>query len=511
MLAEKERDFQPQLVSLETLVPEDNFYRRLDAKLDLSFVRDLVRQHYKPFGRPSIDPVVFFKLQLIMFFEGIRSERQLVKSVAMRLDHRWYLGYDLLESVPDHSSLSKIRDRYGLEVFQKFFDKIVDLCAESGLIWGQELLFDGTMVRANADFNRQVPRFYHQAQQHLQDLFEEQGTTQLVQKYDGTRQPGQRATYKRLADFWCSSVDQTATSLGHKRLGYHLHYAVDGGKARIILHCLVTPASIQDNQPMLDVAWRTRFRWQLPLKKVIADRRYGTIENVVGIESNRIQACMPLHSQAARSRQRPNVFPSDLFHFDAEHNRYICPQGQFLKYFNTDYQAQRLNYKAKDRVCAVCLVRSQCTTSKQGRRVSHSMHKHHLDQVQAYQDTFAYHKAMRKRQVWVEPKFAELKVWHLGSKYRLRGLRKVNIEALLKAAGQNIKQLLKAKNRKSSPIPPTNSMLIQRLVPFISMFWAFDYKSTQLKPIFVMIRNVFFNALDPFSARINFGNTDHLV
>ena len=204
MLAEKERDFQPQLVSLETLVPEDNFYRRLDAKLDLSFVRDLVRQHYKPFGRPSIDPVVFFKLQLIMFFEGIRSERQLVKSVAMRLDHRWYLGYDLLESVPDHSSLSKIRDRYGLEVFQKFFDKIVDLCAESGLIWGQELLFDGTMVRANADFNRQVPRFYHQAQQHLQDLFEEQGTTQLVQKYDGTRQPGQRATYKRLADFWCS-------------------------------------------------------------------------------------------------------------------------------------------------------------------------------------------------------------------------------------------------------------------------------------------------------------------
>lgn len=77
MLKEKVRDFQPCVVSLETLVPEGNFYRQVEAKLDLSFVRDLVRHLYQPFGRPSIDPVVFFKLQLIMFFESIRSERQL--------------------------------------------------------------------------------------------------------------------------------------------------------------------------------------------------------------------------------------------------------------------------------------------------------------------------------------------------------------------------------------------------------------------------------------------------
>ena len=115
MLSQKDRDFQPHVVSLEALIPTDNFYRKVEAKLDLSFVRDLVRHLYKPFGRPSIDPVVFFKLQLIMFFEGIRSERQLVDMVNMRLDHRWFIGYDLNEKVPDHSALSKIRDRFGLE------------------------------------------------------------------------------------------------------------------------------------------------------------------------------------------------------------------------------------------------------------------------------------------------------------------------------------------------------------------------------------------------------------
>jgi transposase len=107
-------------------------------------VRDLVSDFYSDLGRPSIDPVVFFKLQLIAFFEGIRSERQLMEMVNLNLAHRWYIGYDLDELVPDHSSLSKIRDRYGLGVFQLFFEEIVEKCIEVGLVWGEELYFDST-------------------------------------------------------------------------------------------------------------------------------------------------------------------------------------------------------------------------------------------------------------------------------------------------------------------------------------------------------------------------------
>jgi hypothetical protein len=91
---------QPIAVSLEELVPAGNFYRHLEAKLDLGFVHDWVRELYAERGRPSIDPVVFFKLQLIMFFEDIRSERQLIATASLNLAHRWYLGYALDEALP---------------------------------------------------------------------------------------------------------------------------------------------------------------------------------------------------------------------------------------------------------------------------------------------------------------------------------------------------------------------------------------------------------------------------
>ena len=102
---------RPALVSLEALVPADHFYRQLDWALDLSFVRDLVRDRYAAGGRPSIDPVVFFRLQLVLFFAGLRSERQLLRVAADRLSVRWYPGYALDEALPDHSSLTRIRER----------------------------------------------------------------------------------------------------------------------------------------------------------------------------------------------------------------------------------------------------------------------------------------------------------------------------------------------------------------------------------------------------------------
>ena len=168
------------LTTLESLVPSDSFYRLLDSKLDLSFVRTLVRDRYEEAGRPSIDPVVFFKLQLVLFFEGLRSERELVRTAADRLSVRWYLGYDFDEPLPDHSSLTRIRQRLGLPTFDRFFERVVELCQEAGLVWGKELFIDATKVRANADVDSLSPRFYQQAKQHLEELFaEHEAATQM--------------------------------------------------------------------------------------------------------------------------------------------------------------------------------------------------------------------------------------------------------------------------------------------------------------------------------------------
>ena len=180
MMGSKDRAFVPLVnVSLEQLVPADHFYRHLHKSLDLpSYALSLLRFMLRSMrladvpGRPSVDPIVFFKLQLVMFFEGIRSERQLVRTSSDRLSLRWYLGYDLHEELPDHSSLTRIRDRYGVDTFRRFFECIVEQCQKAGLVWGKELYFDGTQVEANADYDQMLPRFYVEAMQaHLAVLF----------------------------------------------------------------------------------------------------------------------------------------------------------------------------------------------------------------------------------------------------------------------------------------------------------------------------------------------------
>jgi transposase len=183
MMGTKARLFTPiTAVSLDELVPANHFYRHLDRVVDLSFVRDLAKETYAERGRPSIDPVVFFKLQLVMFFDGIRSERQLMQIAADRLSVRWYLGYDLGEPLPDHSSLTRIRTRYGVELFRRFFDAIVEQCQQAGLVWGKELYVDATKVNANASLDSVKPRFF--VEEHLKNVFgtqSEEGSEQTDQ------------------------------------------------------------------------------------------------------------------------------------------------------------------------------------------------------------------------------------------------------------------------------------------------------------------------------------------
>ncbi len=297
MMGLKARAFAPLVqVSLEELVPPDHFYRQLERTVDLAFVREVVRPFYAAGGRPSIDPVVFFKLQLVMFFEDLRSERQLLRVAADRLSVRWYLGYDFAEALPDHSSLTKIRTRYGLATFRRFFDQIVEQCRQAGLVWGQELYFDATQVEANADRDTMVPRFYADAiTAHLTALFPEPAPAAAglappddlafapapiplrppaedappsppppPQRQDWITEMGRpdrrqkRGGYQRMADLWVSTTDPAASLMRKKgggvHLGDHTHYVVDGGKARIILAALVTPSEVTENQPMLDPA-----------------------------------------------------------------------------------------------------------------------------------------------------------------------------------------------------------------------------------------------------------------
>jgi transposase len=468
---------QPIAVSLEDLVPTSNFYRHLEAKLDLSFVRDWVNELYAERGRPSIDPIVFFKLQLVMFFEGIRSERKLIETASLNLAQRWYLGYALDEPLPDHSSLTRIRQRLGVDVFQRFFEKVVDLCQEAGLVWGRELYFDATRVRADADTDSLVPRFYADAKAHVADIFDEQlepqdepaapppdGLLHLpveTREADGAAEepsaarwnvlderrlaPGRPSHrgYRRTSDFWVSTTDPDATPMwtaGKARLGYHDHYVVDGGKRRIILAALVTPADVMENQPMLDLLWRVRFRRKLHPSQATGDTTYGTVENIVALEDEGIRAYVPLPDM---NHRRP-FFGQDAFAYDAARDVYRCPADHLLARERIKHTEGVIVYRADPVSCNVCPLKAKCTESTRGRIVHRSLYAEYLDRVRGYHATQAYKKAMRKRQVWVEPLFAEAKLWHGLRRFRRRGLDNVNIEGLLIAAGQNLKRFLAA-------------------------------------------------------------------
>lgn len=494
MLGRKNKSFKEHIaLSLDELVPQNNFYRQLETELDLNFVRDLVKNAYdSSMGRPSIDPIVFFKLQLIMSFEGTRSERQLMQMVNVNLAHRWYLGYDLDEPVPDHSSLSKIRARYGLGVFQQFFEKIVELCLQAGLVWGKELYFDGTKVRGNAAVESLVPRWFWKAKQHLQELFASDesdespggsGSTDpepspptpppsrrewLVEKYDGQRQPDQLPSdYQRATDRHVSRTDPDASPMSsfhgdRTKLGYHTHYVVDGGQARIVLAALVTPASVMDNTPMLDLERWVRFRWHLKPSIAVGDARYGTLANIVGLERDGLRAYVPLTGHGKLSE----FYGPELFQYDATQDCYHCPQGQKLSLHSRRRTEQMLVYRAQPAICSQCPVKTRCTASRSGRHIFRSFFQKYVDRVQAYHETAAYQKAMRKRMVWVEPLFAEAKQWHQKMRFRLRGLRKVNVEGLLTAAGQNIKRLL-GRSVWDKPLAPRMAAAV---CPFRSPF-----------------------------------------
>jgi transposase len=506
MMGIKARVFRPVVhVSLEDLVPADHFYRHVEQVLDLSFVREMVRDCYAIGGRRSIDPVVFWKLQLVMFFEGMRSERQLERVGSDRLSVRWYLGYDLHEPLPDHSSLTRIRERYGIQIFRKMFDAVVERCRDAGLVWGEELFADATLVEANADRDKMLPRFAVEA--HLRQLFGEAyqppadeeanqaasgeesqpaappplpepapppspelGATlaperlaalnaQNERRLDWYARNGEpdrsikRGSYQRMSDLWVCTTDPDAVLMRQHGHGTHLryrdHYLVDGGKARIILGVLVTAADVMENMPFLDMVWRACFRWQLRPKSATGDTTYGTVEIIRALEDAGIKAYMPITDWDARSK----LFGRNMFTYIPEANHYVCPLGATLSWEKDDQDKRVHLYRGDPALCQCCPLRENCTKNRDGRRISRSFDEAYLERVHAYHQIAAYKKVYQKRKVWVEPLFGEAQQWHGLRRFRLRGLRKVNCEAIVTALGQNLKRLLSVRGWGRKPFP----------------------------------------------------------
>ena len=428
--------------------------------------------------------MVFFKLQLIMFFEGIRSERQLIETASLNLAHRWYLGYALDEALPDHSSLTRIRQRLGVEIFQRFFEQIVDLCQEAGLVWGQELYFDATKVEANAGLASLMPRFCYEATTHVADLFADEPARRAAGDADppshATCRPGscrcrvesreramaagavrpwrlleerrldpQRPShrgYRRTTDFRVSTTDPDATPMwdwGATRLGYHDHYVVDGGKRRIILAALVTPADVMENEPMRDLLWRVCFRRKIWPHQVTGDAKYGTTENIVAVEDAGIRAYVPLtdfEPRTALLRPRRTSPTTRSGTSTAVRRSTRCARQRRQAHGGSDRLSRRSRASATP-----ARVKAQCTTSDRGRMVQRSLVRRlprdgaWLPRYRALQEGACANGRSGSSRSSPKPRS--------GMAYDgcgCAGLMNANIQGLLIAAGQNLKRLLAA-------------------------------------------------------------------
>jgi hypothetical protein len=204
-----------------------------------------------------------------------------------------------------------------------------------------------------------------------------------------------------------------------------------------------------ESQAMRDLLWRVCFRRKIWPHQVTGDAKYGTIENIVALEDAGIRAYVPLTDFAHRT----DFYGQDAFVFDPERDEYRCPQGHPLHRYAVKRTEGVVAYRGQAAVCNSCPVKANCTTSDHGRKVQRSFYADYLEKVRGYHKTEAYKKALRKRQVWVEPLFAEAKEWHGLRRLRLRGLMNANVQGLLIAAGQNLKRYLAATGwgRRNAP------------------------------------------------------------
>jgi hypothetical protein len=270
---------------------------------------------------------------------------------------------------------------------------------------------------------------------------------------EGKQEREVHGKYQRTADLRISPTDPDATPMrlkgGGTHLGYHTHSVVDGAKRRILLAVLVVPGEVMDNQPMLDLLWYVSFRWRVRPRHVTGETQYATIENIKAIEDAHIRASVPLPDWEHKT---PYEGPAQ-FTSDALHDQSRCPQGQLLFPFHQEEPAPLVEYRAVAGTCTACPLNLHWTPSKRGRHFHRSFFADYQERVKGSHQTYAYQKAMNKRKVWVEPLFAEAKDCHGMRRFRLRRLWRVNCEAQIIAAGQNLKRLLQKRGWGRRPFP----------------------------------------------------------
>ena len=351
----QEEGFQPKLfyhqINLEQRVPKDHTLRKIQERIDFDFVYGEVKDTYGDNGNVSIPPPVILKMMLLLVLYNVRSERELMETIPLRLDWLWFLGYDLDSEVPNHSVLSKARARWGVEAFRSFFERVVWQCVEAGLVDGRKVFLDSSLVDANASNNSVVDTQSLRVQ--LRGVYEKlEG--RLGEPRESTDR--WRVHYEKKNNRYISTTDLDAAIVnrGKPRLSYQVHRAVDG-RAEVITATETTAGDVNEAHVMVPLLESHHANTGRGVEAVVGDSKYGTIENFLACHDRGIEAHIPDLREASVKRTKGlKIFPEEQFQYDPGSDTYRCPAGNRLKAKSLHINRQSRDYAAPRKTCAAC-------------------------------------------------------------------------------------------------------------------------------------------------------------
>jgi transposase len=477
------KKFTPKLfhsISLQSLVPETNFYRRLNKVLDLHWLYKATREYYGGEGQESIDPVVFFKICLIGYLNSIHSDRKLIEFCKDSLSIRLFLGYDIDEELPWHSTISRTRHLYSEQEFKVLFEKVFSLCADSGMVSGKTQAIDGALLKANASKDSlEVKQVSETIEEYLLQNIKANSSarrpakngkaTEDDKKMKGDDEQQRRdlnelnTRYKRQEENY---KDMPGDDKG-KYLSNKTHYsptdpdsriAVKPGKPRdlyyngqiavdtqghVITHAQTFKAEGKDGWYLQQIVQQTKQRLQshsLELRQCLADAAYSSGENYTYLKAQNIEAYIPVLGGALSG--------SEGFVYDEANDWYVCPNNKILKGSGRVVDDGRghpvRKYFSLKSDCDRCPLRSTCITKKaKTKKVQHSVYRKQLEEAIARQRSIQGERMKRRRSATVEPVWGTL-INFLGlRRMTSRGLKCANQALLMAAACYNLKKYMK--------------------------------------------------------------------
>lgn len=444
-----------EMVTLEELVPADHLLRKIEAVIDFSFIHDRVAGLYcADNGRPALDPTLMFKALFIGYLFGIRSERQLMREIAVNVAYRWFLRLKLTETVFDASTLSQNRRRRFTDpsVAQDIFDAIVEQAIGHGLVDGTVLYSDSTHLKANANKGKyDLALVAKSRSDYWADLDRAIDAERVLQGQqplkDKDREPEVRQT----------KVSRTDPEAGYmvregkpKGFFYLDHRTVDG-RLGLITDTHATPANVHDSIVYLGRLDRQVERFGFTVGAVGLDAGYATSGIARGLEE---RAIMGVTGYRRPTPPRPGMLSKSRFAYEPAQDGYRCPEGQVLPYATTDRSGYR-HYRSDPSLCKACPLLASCTTNaKTQRTITRHVWQEARDRADAHRLTPKGKAIYKRRKETVERSFADAKQLH-GHRYaRFRSLWRVQVQCLLAATAQNIKKIAMALTKTPQPASP---------------------------------------------------------